>query len=307
MLEWRQLAEAEIDLHRCAGRRRSTPTHRPRPHPLRHGGRQHRPAFLHRSQPAEHPHPHGGRRPHPPRLHRRAGPRAGQRRLLADRASPARPCRRYPAAARELRATARTSMPAPPARYSACRWQGMDSVTRRRAKAINFGIIYGISAFGLAASSASRPARRAGYIDAYFARYPGIRAYMERTKEEARIHGFVATPSAAAAGSRASPTRTRPAAAMPSARRSTRRCKAAPPTSSSAPWSACPRPSPTPASARACCLQVHDELLFEAPEDEADAAGRGGPRGDGKRRPSRRAAGGGDRPRAIPGRRRTEA
>ncbi len=71
---------------------------------------------------------------------------------------------------------------------------GMDAMTRRRAKAINFGIIYGISAFGLARQLGITPAEARGYIDAYFARYPGIRAYMERTKEEARIHGFVVTP-----------------------------------------------------------------------------------------------------------------
>jgi len=71
---------------------------------------------------------------------------------------------------------------------------GMDSLTRRRAKAINFGIIYGISAFGLARQLGIQAGEARAYIDAYFARYPGIRAYMERTKEEARIAGFVVTP-----------------------------------------------------------------------------------------------------------------
>jgi DNA polymerase-1 len=70
----------------------------------------------------------------------------------------------------------------------------MDGVTRRRAKAINFGIIYGISAFGLARQLGIDAGEAKVYIDAYFTRYPGIRAYMERTKEEARIHGFVLTP-----------------------------------------------------------------------------------------------------------------
>jgi DNA polymerase-1 len=70
----------------------------------------------------------------------------------------------------------------------------MDSATRRRAKAINFGIIYGISAFGLARQLGIEPGEAKIYIDAYFTRYPGIRDYMERTKEEARIHGFVTTP-----------------------------------------------------------------------------------------------------------------
>ena len=72
--------------------------------------------------------------------------------------------------------------------------EGMDSSTRRRAKAINFGIIYGISAFGLARQLGIEPGEAKLYIDAYFQRYPGIRTYMERTKDEARIHGYVLTP-----------------------------------------------------------------------------------------------------------------
>ncbi len=71
---------------------------------------------------------------------------------------------------------------------------GMDGLTRRRAKAINFGIIYGISAFGLARNLGIDGGTARAYIDAYFARYPEIREYMERTREEARIHGFVLTP-----------------------------------------------------------------------------------------------------------------
>ncbi len=71
---------------------------------------------------------------------------------------------------------------------------GMDAMTRRRAKAINFGIIYGISAFGLARQLQIAPGEARAYIDAYFARYPGIRTYMERTREEARIDGYVLTP-----------------------------------------------------------------------------------------------------------------
>jgi DNA polymerase-1 len=70
----------------------------------------------------------------------------------------------------------------------------MDAMTRRRAKAINFGIIYGISGFGLARQLGITPGEARGYIDRYFERYPGIKAYMERTKEEARIKGFVVSP-----------------------------------------------------------------------------------------------------------------
>jgi DNA polymerase-1 len=71
---------------------------------------------------------------------------------------------------------------------------GMDPMTRRRAKAINFGIIYGISAFGLARQLQITPAEARAYIDAYFQRYPGIRTYMDRTRDEARTHGYVLTP-----------------------------------------------------------------------------------------------------------------
>ncbi|MBI2241569.1 MAG: DNA polymerase I [Magnetospirillum gryphiswaldense] len=71
---------------------------------------------------------------------------------------------------------------------------GMDPMLRRRAKAINFGIIYGISAFGLAQQLGISNGEAKSYIDAYFARYPEIRDFMERTKEEARAQGFVRTP-----------------------------------------------------------------------------------------------------------------
>ena len=86
-------------------------------------------------------------------------------------------------------------MPAPPARCSTSRWTRWTRVTRRRAKAINFGIIYGISAFGLGRQLGIDPGEaQAATSTRYFARYPGIRDYMERTKEEARINGYVTTP-----------------------------------------------------------------------------------------------------------------
>jgi DNA polymerase-1 len=69
----------------------------------------------------------------------------------------------------------------------------MPSEVRRRAKAINFGIIYGMSAFGLAQNLGIERAAAASYMDKYFARYPGVAAYMDRTRQEAREQGFVET------------------------------------------------------------------------------------------------------------------
>ncbi len=69
----------------------------------------------------------------------------------------------------------------------------MDKVTRNRAKAVNFGIVYGISAFGLAAQLGIPQAEAKAYIERYFARYQGVRAFIEKTLDQTRKEGCVRT------------------------------------------------------------------------------------------------------------------
>ncbi|HTT07513.1 MAG TPA: DNA polymerase I [Gammaproteobacteria bacterium] len=83
------------------------------------------------------------------------------------------------------RATAAEVFGLPPAQVS--------DDQRRAAKAINFGLIYGMSAFGLARQLGIERGAAQQYVDLYFTRYPGVKAYMERTREQARERGFVET------------------------------------------------------------------------------------------------------------------
>ena len=148
---------------------------------------------------------------------------------------------------------------------------GMDPMTRRRAKAINFGIIYGISGFGLARQLQIEPGEARVYIDAYFARYPGIRTYMEKTKEEARIAGYVLTPF----GRRCWISGI--ADKNPARRAYAERQAINAPLQGGAADIIKRAMVRLPAALQAAgltarlLLQVHDELLFEAPEAEAGA------------------------------------
>jgi len=148
---------------------------------------------------------------------------------------------------------------------------GMPSEVRRRAKAINFGIIYGISAFGLA-NQLGIPREEAGaYIRKYFERFPGIRDYMEATKKRARADGYVTTifgrkchfprinasnPSERAFNERAAINAPIQGSAADIIRRAMTRMDA--------------ELAQAKLSAR-MLLQVHDELVFEAPDEETEA------------------------------------
>lgn len=149
--------------------------------------------------------------------------------------------------------------------------QGMDPMVRRRAKAINFGIIYGISAFGLANQLGIGREEAGAYIRKYFERFPGIRDYMEATKAYARAHGYVETifgrrahypdiassnPAMRAFNERAAINAPIQGSAADIIRRAMVRMEAA---LAAAGLSA------------AMLLQVHDELVFETAPEEAEA------------------------------------
>ena len=150
--------------------------------------------------------------------------------------------------------------------------EGMSSETRRRAKAINFGIVYGISAFGLAAQLGIDQGEAGAYIKTYFERFPGIRAYMDKTKAEVRQTGFVSTVfgrrihipailSKSGAerqfGERAAINAPIQGAAADIIRRAMIRM---------------PDALAQAGLKTRMLLQVHDELVFEAPEAEAEHA-----------------------------------
>jgi len=146
----------------------------------------------------------------------------------------------------------------------------MDQMTpdiRRRAKAINFGVIYGISGFGLARNLRIPRAEAQGFIDRYFERFPGIKDYMEETKTFAKEHGFVRTlfgrrvhtPEINAKGPRAG-FAYRAAINAPiqgTAADIIRRAMIR-------------MPAVIAGMPAKMLLQVHDELIFEVDEDAAD-------------------------------------
>ncbi len=150
----------------------------------------------------------------------------------------------------------------------------MDAQTRRRAKAINFGIIYGISAFGLGNQIGVPQGEAAEYIRAYFERFPGIRAYMERIKADARRAGYVETIF----GRKCFIPGIRDA--NPARRMGAERQAINAPLQGSAAdiikraMGRLPAALAQAGLAARMLLQVHDELLFETPEGEVEATAR---------------------------------
>ena len=71
--------------------------------------------------------------------------------------------------------------------------EAVNTEARRRAKAINFGLIYGMSAFGLARQLGIERKEAQAYVDLYFERYPGVKAFMDNTRQQARDQGYVST------------------------------------------------------------------------------------------------------------------
>jgi len=143
---------------------------------------------------------------------------------------------------------------------------------RRRAKAINFGIIYGISAFGLAAQLGIDNQEAAHYIKTYFERFPGIKAYMDTTKAYVREHGYVKTlfgrvihiPEIKGASNAQRSFAERAAINAPiqgTAADIIRRAMLKMPNALTA-----------KGLKTKMLLQVHDELIFETPDSEVDEA-----------------------------------
>ncbi len=154
----------------------------------------------------------------------------------------------------------------------------MDEVTaelRRRAKAVNFGLIYGMSAFGLTRSTDLTLAEAEDFVAAYFDRFPGVKRYLDKTKAQAREEGFVET---LLGRRRYFPQLTRGAKPVPEVARARalREAINAPIQGSAADIIKLAMLRLPPAfeasglSAR-MLLQVHDELLFETRKDELES------------------------------------
>lgn len=153
--------------------------------------------------------------------------------------------------------------------------EGMDPMVRRQAKAINFGIIYGISAFGLARQLGISRGDAQKFITTYFERFPGIRRYMDETIEQCRKQGYVETLFGRRAHFKGINDKN------PSMRGFSERAAINAPIQGSAADIIRRAMIRMPAALEEAgfgdvrmLLQVHDELIFEAPEDKAEKAAK---------------------------------
>jgi DNA polymerase-1 len=269
ILEHRWPVQAQGHLHRQAGPAGAA-AHRPGAHPLRAGGSGDRAPVQQRPQPAEHPDPHAeGRRVReafvapPGCLIASADYSQIELRIMAHLS-----WRRSPAGApfrqgQDVhRATAAEVFGVAPEQVS--------SEQRRYAKVINFGLIYGMSAFGLAKNLGIETKAAAAYIDRYFQRYPGVKRYMDETSADGQGPGLRRDG-------------VRPAPVLPeinSAQRpAPRRRRARGDQCADAGHGGGPDQDGMVAvqhtldrdqRATKMIMQVHDELVFEVPEAEVD-------------------------------------
>jgi DNA polymerase-1 len=151
---------------------------------------------------------------------------------------------------------------------------GMSKEVRNRAKAVNFGIVYGISPFGLAAQLGIPQAEARDYIERYFARYQGVHAFIEKTLEATRREGSVRTlfgrlrpiPDIASRNANARGFAERTAVNTPLQGTAADLIKLA--------MIALDRKLAERTLKTRMVLQVHDELLFDVPEDETEEVGK---------------------------------
>ena len=146
----------------------------------------------------------------------------------------------------------------------------MDSGTRRRAKAINFGIIYGISAFGLANNLGISRTEASDYIKSYFQKFPGIKAYMDTAKAEARENGFVTTLFGRKCHIKGINDRNQAVRGFAERQAINAPIQGAAADIMRRAMIKMPSAIETVAGAR-MLLQVHDELVFEVPDDKTQA------------------------------------
>ena len=269
-LEWRRLSRTQKRLRRFASRIHLA-AHGASPYVVLARGDINRTTRVLRTEPPEHPDSRRRGTKNSRRLPSSRRVAARQPRLLADRAPTPRPRRRRRAPPRSLRRRRADVHAATAAEVFNLPLNEVDAASRSRAKAINFGIVYGISSFGLAAQLGISRRDAEDYINSYFERFPAVADYMERIKATCRRDGYVETLF----GRRCHFPRIRSRSATE--RGGVERAAINAPIQGAAADLARRAMIRMPDALRAeglrarMILQVHDELLFEVPDHEVDA------------------------------------